>query len=157
MMFTVDRDSPPSPERTFGVMTFSGSTLVLQSLERPWIPDPDGGIGGHPMTSCVAEGLYDLKLHDSTAHPKTWALVNPALGVWHLPQDIPAGTINGRSLVLVHNANLVIQLKGCIAVGLARSQLNGEPDVASSVTAMTRLREAVPWIEGHTLLIRSGA
>ena len=49
------------------------------------------------------------------------------------------------------------QLAGCIGVGLTRSWLNGEPDIADSVNAFAELKAAVPWVEGHTLAIVNAA
>lgn len=140
--------------RTFGTLHWADDQIVLQTLERPWVPW-DSGPGGHPLISCVPEGTYDLVLHDTPEHPQTWALSNPALGVYHEPGDVPAGAM-GRTACLIHSANLVEQLAGCIGVGLTRSTLDGEPDIASSVNAFTELKEAVPWIDGHTLTISRG-
>lgn len=142
------RDLSTDLSRTFGVLTTDG--LLLQTLELPWVPADDGSPCGHQDTSCLPAGRYSMALHNSAAHPRTWALVNPALGVYHLPTDIPAGII-ARAVCLLHSANIIEQLRGCVAVGESRSYLNGEPDVAQSVIAMGQLQAAVPWIEGHTL------
>jgi hypothetical protein len=150
MKLTLIRD-PSDGVRTFGTLSWSDDQVELQTLERPWIPSI-AGPGGHAQTSCVPLGVYELVLHDSAAHPKTWALVNPALGVYHQPGDVPTGQ-TGRTECLIHTANTIAQLAGCIGVGMTRSLLNGEPDVASSVAAFTALKEAVPWIEGHTISI----
>ncbi len=149
MKLTLHRD-PSDNVRTFGELTWADEQIVLQTLERPWIPAEDGSPGGHPLVSCVPLGVYELVLHDSAKHPKTWALVNPTLGVYH--QVIPPSQ-TGRTACLIHSANLVHQLEGCIGVGLTRSQLNGEPDIASSVAAFEELKAAVPWVVGHTLTI----
>jgi len=141
---------PDDGKRTFGVMTVGG--LTLQTLERPWIEAPDGVPGGHPMTSCVPAGAYTLVLHDTPKHPQTWALVNPDLGVYHELADIPAGN-QGRVACLIHTANIVEQLAGCIGVGLTRSTLNGEPDVGASIMAFNELKAVVPWTAGHSLTI----
>jgi uncharacterized protein DUF5675 len=138
--------------RTFGTLSWGDDQVELQTLERPWIPADDGSPGGHPLTSCVPRGVYQLVLHDTPAHPQTWALVNPALGVYHELNDIPPGQ-TGRVACLIHQANLVAQLEGCIGVGLERSKLNGEPDIADSIKAFKVLKDAVPWTNGHTLEI----
>jgi hypothetical protein len=91
-------------------------------------------------------------LHDTARHPETWALVNPALGIYHEPGDIPVG-VEGRFACLIHQANLVSELAGCIGVGLSRSTLDGEPDITSSVAAFQELKNAVPWVAGHTVTI----
>lgn len=156
MNLIVIRDAPLSTARTYGEMHWDPTEqIILQTLELPWVPDPDGAPGGHPMTSCVPLGAYQLVLHDTPKHPQTWALVNPALGIYHEPGDIPVGVI-GRCACLIHSANIVEQLAGCIGVGLTRSWLNGEPDIADSVNAFIELKSAVPWTDGHTLTISLG-
>lgn len=149
------RDAGPAPERTFGVLVVAGA-LALQSLERPWVPAPDGAPCGHPETSCLPAGTYDMVLHSTPDHPYTWALVNPLLNVYHEPGDAPPDVGTCRSACLIHSANLVEQLAGCVGVGLARSLLGGEPDIASSAAAFARLKSAVPWVNGHTLTIAQG-
>lgn len=152
MKLSLVRD-PSDGVRTFGTMTLptDSADTLLQTLERPWIPSPLGVPGGHPYTSCVPAGVYALEVHDTITHPQTWALVNHELGVYH--QDSEIQSQGGRALCLIHSANVVRQLAGCIAVGLTRSLLNGEPDVASSGEAFRALKEAVPWVNGHTLTI----
>jgi Family of unknown function (DUF5675) len=148
-------------DRTFGLLEVyeaairDAALLTLQTLERPWVPAPDGVPGGHPMISCVPAGEYQLVLHDTPQHPQTWALVNPALGVYHELADIPPGE-SGRVACLIHSANLVEQLAGCISVGLARSEMDNEPDVSDSREAFAQLKAAVPWTNGHTLTIVGG-
>lgn len=149
MNLTLHRD-PSDGVRTFGELTWADEQIVLQTLELPWLPTIT--LGGHPFTSCVPLGLYQLELHDTITHPQTWCLVNHELGVYHEPDEIPSR--GGRAVCLIHTANVIRELRGCIAVGLTRSQLNGEPDVASSVRAFHELKQAVPWVSGHTLSIK---
>lgn len=155
MNLTLIRDPGPAPVRTFGTLHWADEQIVLQTLERPWVPDPRGAPGGHPFSSCVPLGTYDLVLHDTPKHPQTFALSNPALGVYHEPGDIPAGQ-TGRTACLLHAANVVSQLAGCCGLGLTRSWLNGEPDIADSQAAFAELKEAVPWVAGHVLTITQG-
>lgn len=125
--------------------------LVLDTLERPWVADPSCK-GGHPDFSCVPAGDYALALHDSAKFPKHLALVNPALGVYHLPADVPAGVI-GRTACLIHVANFVSQLEGCCAVGRGRRLIAERWMVSDSGDAYAAFTAAVPWVEGHTLSI----
>jgi hypothetical protein len=155
MNLTLQRDSDDGA-RTFGALSWSDDQVELITLERPWVPAEDGSPGGHPMTSCVPPGVYRLVLHDTAKHPQTWALVNESLGVFHEPGDAPAGFIGTpRFACLIHSANLVHQLEGCIGVGLSRGTWpdSGEPDITSSVAAFARLKAAVAWTDGHTLTI----
>lgn len=148
MNLTLIRD-PSDGVHTFGTLSWTDGQIDLQTLERPWIPTITPG--GHPFTSCVPVGVYALEVHDTITHPHTWCLVNPALGVYHEPGDIPSQ--GGRAVCLIHTANVVRDLAGCVAVGLTRSTLKGEPDVASSGEAFRTLKEAVPWVNGHVLTI----
>jgi hypothetical protein len=114
-----------------------------QTIERPWIADLTGKLGGLAGRSCVPPGNYDLVIHDSEAHPETWALVNPVLGVRHFPPS-------ERSAVLIHPANYAHELRGCIAPGLIRAPRS----VLRSRDAFAQLKAVLPWRNGHTLEIR---
>lgn len=119
----------------------------LQTLELPWVPDPNCP-GGHPDVSCVPPGLYQLVLHDTAKHPRSFALVNPDLGVIHEPDpQFP----NYRVACLIHVANFPAQLEGCIGVGMT----TGTCEISQSAIAFAKFNEQVPWTTGHTLEISS--
>ncbi|HZO21032.1 MAG TPA: DUF5675 family protein [Steroidobacteraceae bacterium] len=127
--------------------------LRLQTIELPWVPF-DGGRGGHPAESCVSAGTYDLVLHDTVKHPKSFALSNPDLDVFHEPADVPAERrLYARIAILLHVANSPGELLGCIGVGMAR----GPGYVSQSRLAFDRFNTAVPWVAGHTLTITDAA
>ncbi len=136
--------------------TLQAGTLAVQTLELPWEPAPPPSLCGRPDVSCVPAGTYRLALHDSPAHPRTFALVNPALGVFHAIQDVTPGLKGCRTEVLLHSANYTSELEGCIAVGLTR-QGSHPPAIWQSRAALTELMSAVPWVEGNTLTIQYGA
>lgn len=118
---------------------------LLQSLERPWVPGPPGGTKG---ISCVPVGVYRLARHDTEAHPRSFALVNEDLGVYHLA--VPVGK-QGRTVCLIHIANRPEELRGCIALGLDR----GENSIGRSQLAVDWFYNNVPWInDAHMLTIR---
>lgn len=137
-------------DATLGTITIG--SLVLQTLELPWVPDPPA-LCGHPDLSCVPSGDYRLVLHDSARHPKTFALVAPSLGVYHMPADIPAGCV-GRYAVLIHQGNWASDSEACLLLGRGRSYVNGRSMVTFSDAAMDAFKALVPWIEGHTLTIQ---
>lgn len=129
---------------TLGTMQVSGS--LLQTLERPWIPSLDSP-GGTKGVSCVPPGTYRLVRHDTEAHPRSFALVNEDLGVYHYA--IPPGKA-GRTACLIHVANWVTELRGCIALGMDR----GENSIARSRVAVDRFYRAALWLDDtHTLTI----
>lgn len=132
-----------SVECTQGMLSLPGS--VLYTLELPWIEDADHP-GGVPNHSCVPAGIYALVLHDTAKHPKTFALVNEALGVIH---ESDASQPNARVACLIHIANFPNELEGCIGVGTAA----GTCVVRSSRMALDEFKAAVPWEAGHTLTI----
>lgn len=147
MNLTLQRD-PAAPTQTYGVL--SVGDLALQTIERPWIPAMTH-VGGENGISCVPPGTYELEVHDSEAHPETWALVNHTLAVYHWPNEVPA--IGGRSVCLIHPANWANELRGCIAPGMSRGFGQGLAMVVQSKVAFARLKAAVPWTPGHYLII----
>ena len=114
------------------------------TIERPWVADPAGGIAGQPGHSCIAAGTYRIERHESEAHPRSWALSAPLLGVWHWPWDIPKGVISGRSTVLIHSANYAHELEGCIAPGKTQAKGDGgQWGVFSSRDAMNEVNQVL--------------
>jgi len=86
---------------TLGPISSQGSLWLndaryCDTLERPWL-------NNQPQVSCIPEGAYDIRL-DVSNHFKR--LMPHVL-------DVP-----GRAGILIHPANWVAQLKGCIAVGM---------------------------------------
>lgn len=144
---------PPTQNCTLGIL--SDGQESLQTLELPWISDPYCK-GGHPERSCVPAGEYSLVLHDSTTHPKSFCLVNPALGVYHLPEDVPLGVV-ARTCCLIHVANETSQLLGCIGVGRKREFVGNQWMVLDSRDAYAAFQAAVPWKAGHSLTIEYSA
>ena len=107
----------------------------LYTLERPWLEGPEGGL---PFESCIPDGTYELIPH---TRPKNrgdvYALRNPALGVYYTKQD--RGQREGRYLILIHSANKVSQVVGCIAPGLVRTIAENLRQVRSSRLALERI------------------
>jgi hypothetical protein len=122
--------------RTLGQLTAGAMTFA--TIERPWIEDTNGP-GGMPRQSCVPRGVYALDRWDSARFPKSFILINPDLGVYRQPGDIPRGQAWGRSSILIHQGNRVQDVIGCIAVGMEQGQLQGEPAVLRSVPALLAL------------------
>lgn len=133
------------------------ANLRLDTLEEAWSRDPDGPGGqrreGNLVESCVPDGVYKLIPHDGTKFKNVWALVNPKLGVYYQPGDIPAGQKFGRSAILIHAGNTVADIMGCIAVGRRAGWELGKPFVYESGAAVNDLRLLLGRGE-HTLTIR---
>lgn len=147
----------PSQACTLGFLLLPEKKLALVTLERPWIPAaaPALDLGGMKDKSCVPLGLYRLERHDSPKHPRTWALVNFDLDVVHHAGD-DHDSDEDREEDLIHSANYVDQLLGCIAVG-TRTELappeRGGYCVRDSRIAMDKLRAALPWTNDHSIEI----
>lgn len=137
---------------TLGRMQFAGRTLF--TIERPWIPDVRSR-GGTKGISCVPAGEYRLDRHNTDAHPKVWALVNPMLDVYHQPYDVPPGReLISRTACLIHPANWAHELRGCVAPGKQRQKDGqGRWMVTQSRDAVNELRTVVGNLVDLRLLV----
>lgn len=110
-MRAIDLVREPSTDKgTFGEM-FEGAESICKTIERPWLENKNG-------VSCIPEGSYVMKLVDTPHH-----------GFVYEVQDVP-----NRTAILIHVANVMTDLEGCIGVGsyIADSVKNGLPGVTNS-------------------------
>ncbi len=117
MDFTLIRDQL-GEKSTPGKFFLPDGSFLVHSLERPWL-------NNQRKVSCIPPGRYQLKKRYSQKFG------------WHLwLQDVP-----GRSLILIHTANYVRQLQGCIAPGLRKGEpLKGDSGIVwDSAKAVKRL------------------
>ncbi len=141
---------------TMGTLTVAGLDgivkLTFHTMEKPWVKSAKYA-GGAKGVSCVPIGEYRLECHNSEAHPRTWALVNPLLGVVHWPAEASEGD---RTVVLIHTANYASELRGCIAPGMGShvDHIRGVRMVTESRRAMKLLQNLLTWSDDHTLEIR---
>lgn len=146
-----------SPTETEGIMTLrkNADTLRLRTIERPWIPNPNGAKGGKPWESCVPDGTYVLSPWTRPDGDKVFILYSPKLGVYRTPDEHEPD--HGRNLILIHVANWVDQVAGCIAPGVARVPMERhgrmQQAVANSGAAMSMLRTWLGSERSHTLWI----
>lgn len=141
--------SPGDAERTLG--TLRVGDVTFSTIERPWIENAKGP-GGMPRESCVPPGIYQVQPWNSVHFPATYILINNALGVYMQPNLIPPGQKWGRSAILMHIANRVKDVIGCIGVGMEHGAIAGEPAVLRSVAAMRELNKLLNR-HSHTLEI----
>ncbi len=136
-----------SPTETEGVLLLTGTGESFATIEQPWVPNPNGALGGLPFNSCVPDGMYRLMPHISRSKGEVFIFWNAENGVYKFPKD--HAVERGRNLCYLHTANWAFQLEGCIAPGLSRlcmvptGMATAAPAVTSSAAAMARLREAL--------------
>lgn len=125
-------------QTTGEIQCYSGSELILtlKTLELPW-KDNQNNI------SCIPEGDYWLQPRVSEKYGEHLHILNP-----------DGSEILPRRLCLIHPANFVRQLRGCIAVGKTKADIDGDglADVASSRIAMKEMLKLLP--NGGYLSIR---
>ena len=125
-----------------------GDGFACYTIERPWVKSETPG--GKPFESCIPDGEYDLVPFLRPSGVRTFAMVNPDLGVFfEKPDGRP-----GRYLCLIHSANFVNQVNGCVAPGAARRMQKGRMMVTSSRLTMSKILERVSWRSGHSISIR---
>ncbi len=153
MDLVLERFSYASTE-TEGVL--SAGAHGLATIERPWVLADTPG--GKPFESCVPDGEYRLDPWTRPNRGEVYILSNPDLGVYRLEADRPRGV--GRYLVLIHVANYVSDIVGCVGPGTRRAIMknkktgNYERSVSSSREAMRIITEQLGREETHSLTIR---
>jgi len=102
-----------------GRLWFEGEAVY--TLELPWKNNKKD-------ISCVPAGIYNVELTYSTKFKKK---------LWML-KDVP-----NRTGIRIHNANFVRELKGCIAPGLNKQDIDGDGiiDVVNSKKALSLMRD----------------
>lgn len=104
------------PFGTWGVLTL-GDGRRLWTAERPWL-------GNAREVSCIPDGSY--RCVPSTFYRGGY----PAALITGVP---------GRSEIKIHAANIVAEVKGCIAVGLGLRSIRGELTLVESRAALAAL------------------
>jgi Family of unknown function (DUF5675) len=131
MQVTLAR-APSTPQGTFGVWSIDGVPTCV-TCELPWKNNA-------PEVSCIPS---------SPVSPETGFRV-PYHCVRHVSEKFPLGNtweitnVPGRSEVLVHNANSIADLKGCVAVGSGFGIVNDMPAVINSVATLAMLNDKLP-------------
>lgn len=101
--------------------------FICYTLERPWRNNRIG-------ESCIPAGTYPVTKRHKSTHG--WA---------RFPEAFELHDTAPRSAILIHVANYITELEGCIAVGMAASDLFGvKLAVWRSRAAMKRLRNITP-------------
>ena len=114
-------------EQTLGIMTIYDKHnfpfYMVHTLELPWKNNAN-------RVSCIPVGVYTVI--------KRWS---KKYGNHFHIQDV-----EGRSYILIHNANYVRQLLGCIAVGNSHTDIDGDGlrDVTASKSTLKKMNKVLP-------------
>lgn len=133
MHITIDRFAD-TPMGTFGRLV--AGDFACYTVELPWE-------GNAPHVSCIPTGTYPLRLRPSpivqrtSGHEQGWEVC-----------DVP-----GRKLIMLHVANTMDDLEGCIGVGKGLGFVAGKWAVTNSKTAFSELMRTLPPGE-HAITIR---
>ena len=111
---------------------------MLFRSERPWI---ETAPGGEPEKSCVPAGRYILRPHHRGNGDDVVALVNPGHGVYYMNADRPNAV--GRFKILIHSANWVHEVIGCIAPGVGRLNSDKGRMVTASRASVKKIMEYI--------------
>jgi hypothetical protein len=124
---------------TQGFISFPG--ILLASIEQEWHDGGEDRPGGEPFNSCIPDGKYKLIPHTRPDGKEVVALVNEDLGVYYLAEDRPNN--RGRYLILIHIANWVENVVGCIGPGIGKAESDKGPMVTSSKAAMKKIMDYI--------------
>ena len=122
-----------------------GSSMFA-TIERPWVPNPNGAKGGAPHISCIPDGMYRVAPFERPNGDLAYMIFNPDLGVHRMPQDHDKD--RGRNLVLIHKGNWALDVEGCVAPGIYRKAMSDKRSRFEMDQAVARSGEAMVRIIG---------
>lgn len=126
-MYTVSiKRTSHEKKQTLGTMEVLKEGKFVYScktLELPWL-------GNAPQKSCIPTGTY-----------KVVKRVSPKYGAHFHILNVP-----NRSYILIHHGNYHTDILGCVLVGQAHQDINGDGyrDVTSSKVTMAKLNKLLP-------------
>lgn len=113
------------PTETLGSLYDEERNLLAKTMELPWKEN-------HNNVSCIPESEYDV-IREATSNGHQY----PHFRVLNVP---------GRNGILFHKITYVKDLKGCVGIGGAFQDLNGDgvPDMIQSTIALAALYDRMP-------------
>jgi hypothetical protein len=108
-----------TPQGTFSKLTFPVGDFWCYTVERPWVNNT-------PNESCIPEGDYTIER--SVYHRGNYDCYEVL--------DVP-----GRTLIKMHIANTMLDVLGCIGLGLALGFVNNLWAVTNSRLAFEKFME----------------
>lgn len=139
MDFYLERFGSIPGQGTFGQMYIED--LKVCTVEREDLNNKRG-------VSCIPAGVYDLIPHVRPNKDKVYAVVNEELGVYQYPHEAAK-----RDLILIHVANTMNDIQGCIAPGSVHSIVKGKLGVINSGDTMKKIIQLLGREETHKLHI----
>ena len=133
MLVDLIRLEESSKSGMFGVFIVNGK-IVCYSMELPW---------GENITdvSCIPEGEYQCIRRDNWFNSKRY-------GYTYEIESVPE-----RTDILIHPANWISQIRGCIATGTSIGTLSSKRAALSSGRAFRALKDAIGDRKGFRLRI----
>lgn len=112
--------------QTLGNLLVLNDTDIVYQCKTLELPN----LGNQPRMSCIPEGRYKVVKH-----------VSPKFGACFWIKDVP-----NRKEILIHKANFRDDLLGCVGVGRAHTDINGDKlrDVTDSANTMMALLRLLP-------------
>lgn len=116
------------PTGVFGTLTYGDFSCY--TVERPWVDNT-------PRQSCIPDGEYVATWYQSPRFGRTLALTGETVSLFPTPGF-------ARSAILIHSANTMDDLLGCIGLGSSLGMVKGKWAVLNSVVTTRALLSMVP-------------
>jgi len=94
--------------------------FACMCLELPWL-------NNQQSISCIPVGIYECA-----------RITSPKLGTCYMVKDV-----KNRTSILIHCANMVTELRGCIAIGRSLGKMNNDDyyDLFDSISTMNTFQK----------------
>ncbi len=138
MMLTLRRDMS-GPDVTLGVLEVGEHKLF--TIEKPFVPNEQGGKAGAPFISCLPKGVYKLQAFKLPSGEKGYVVSNPSMDVFQMPYEVPKQR-NGacRARVTIRAANYAFEAVDAIGIGIQRQKTQLGWKLERSLDGMNILR-----------------
>lgn len=136
-MVLIERTEQTS-EYTLGKLTFD--TFECYTIERPWLDNKK-------FYSCIPTGKYELTKFNSPKFGKVYAVIGNGICITE--------AINcERYYILIHPANVVSELQGCIAIGDSIGIIDGQKAVLNSKATVKKFFSIIKEMDNIPLEIK---
>jgi hypothetical protein len=118
-MITLERFAY-TPMGTFGRLTYGDFSCY--TVERPWD-------NNNNKVSCIPEGMYTIQKYTSPKFGSVYAVLGETVSLF-------PDTTHKRSAVLIHPANVMSDLEGCIGLGDSLGYVKSQWGVLNSAVTL---------------------